>query len=204
MKLIKLLTITIAVINSTFIFGQSDPAMVTNKNYTIPKLTLDISVGLKPYPMSDMVFSGVLQWNIKKRFSLISYTSYTYNSAFLRDFNYIHTDYNYSISQKVGIGTSFYSKHSSHTFSLLGGFKYDASKETLDNPEFDKATMSISSLSPDFGLMYHYKKGIKKYFFSYKMYVPIYPYPFKTTDIYSIDGNFANVTLEFGIGMRFL
>ena len=62
--------------------------------------------------------------------------------------------------------------------------------------------MSVSSVSPDFGLMYNLKLGKKKYFFSYRMYLPLYPYPFESGDVNSIDGNLANVTLEFGVGIR--
>ena len=123
------------------------------------KLTIEPAIGIKPWPISDLLVSNLVQWNFKKHLSLVSHTSYSYNNAFLRDFNYIKTNYNYSLSQKLGIGASVYSKHSSHTFS-------------------------------------------KKYFFSYRMYLPLTPYPIQTSDIYSIDTNLDNFTLEFGIGIR--
>jgi hypothetical protein len=34
------------------------------------------------------------------------------------------------------------------------------------------------------------------------MYLPLYPYPFKTKDVFSLDGNMANISLEFGVGIR--
>ncbi|MEO8146843.1 MAG: hypothetical protein ABI723_04350 [Bacteroidia bacterium] len=202
MKLIKYLSIYILLINSISAFAQNDSSKLTNKIFPIRKLTTEPGIGLKPYPISDVLVSNVLQWNVKKRLSIVSYTSYTFNSAFLRNFNYIKTDYNYSLSQKIGIGTSLYSKHFSHTFSLMAGIKYDAYKETLNNPEFEKVSMSVSSVSPDFGFMYNLKIGQKKYFFSYRMYIPLYPYPFRSADINSIDGNMANMSVEFGVGMR--
>ena len=96
----------------------------------------------------------------------------------------------------------FTRKHTSHTFSFMAGIKYDAFKETLENPEFEKVSASVSSVSPDVGLMYNLKIGKKKYFFSYRMYIPLYPYPFKSSDITAIDGNMANLSLEFGFGIR--
>jgi len=57
-------------------------------------------------------------------------------------------------------------------------------------------------MSPDVGLLYDLKVGKKKYFFSYRMFIPLYPYPFKTTDINALDANMANLTIEFGLGIR--
>ena len=106
------------------------------------------------------------------------------------------------INQKFGVGTSLYSKRSSHTFSFLAGVKYDAFKETLHNPEFETVSASASAVSPDFGLMYHLQKGVGKCFFSYRMYVPLYPYPFGSSDITSVTGNLSAITMEFGIGIQ--
>lgn len=181
--------------------AQIDMSKVNTK---LPKrtFTLEPAIGIKPYPTSDILFSTVLQWNFTKRFALISYSSYTYNNAFSRNFNFIKTNYNYSLSQKAGIGRTLFSKHSSHTFSIIAGIKYDAFKETLNNPEFENFTSASASVSPDMGLMYNLKIGAKKYFFSYRMYIPLTPYPIQTKDINSIDGNFAGFSLEFGIGVR--
>ncbi|MBK8365246.1 MAG: hypothetical protein IPL24_16715 [Bacteroidetes bacterium] len=166
------------------------------------KLTIEPAIAIKPWPISDLLVSNLVQWNFKKHLSLVSHTSYSYNNAFLRDFNYIKTNYNYSLSQKLGIGASVYSKHSSHTFSLIAGIKYDAFKETMNNPGIRDFSASSSGVSPDMGIMYNLKIGAKKYFFSYRMYLPLTPYPIQTSDIYSIDTNLANFTLEFGIGIR--
>ena len=202
MRFFSHLSVLILFLNSASVFSQSDSTMTTGKAFKVSRLTIEPGIGLKPYPTSDVLLGNVLQWNIKKRLSISSYTAYSYNSAFLRNFSYIKTDYNYSLTQKFGIGSSLYTKRSSHTFSFIAGIKYDTYKETLDNPEFEKVHMSVSSLSPDFGLMYNLKMGKHKYFFSYRMYLPLYPYPFLTSDIYSIDGNMANITLEFGVGIR--
>jgi hypothetical protein len=152
--------------------------------------------------MSDLIISNLVQWNINKRLSIASYTSYSYNNAMQRNFNYINTNYNYTLSQKFGIGTSLYTKHSSHTLTFLAGIRYDAFKETLENPDFEKVTASVSSVNPDPGLLYNLKIGKKKYFFSYRMFVPLYPYPFISSDIWSLSDNMYNLSLEFGLGIR--
>jgi hypothetical protein len=84
----------------------------------------------------------------------------------------------------------------------MAGVKYTSFKETLINPDNDKISTSINSFSPDYGLMYNLKKGVKKYFFSFRMYVPINPWPSKDFNISSADGNMNNIALEFGVGIK--
>ena len=182
--------------------AQKDSSETAENSYPCAKSNNRTRNRSETSPMSDLIISNLVQWNIKKRLSIVSYTSYSYNNAMQRDFNYIKTNYNYSLSQKFGVGTSLYTKHSSHTFSFMAGIRYDAFKETLENPDFEKVSASVSSVSPDVGLLYNLKIGKKKYFFSYRMYIPLYPYPFKSSDIWSIDGNMANLSLEFGFGIR--
>jgi len=50
--------------------------------------------------------------------------------------------------------------------------------------------------------MYNFKKGSKKYFFSFRMYVPLYPWPVKDSNILAVDGNMNNISLEFGLGIK--
>lgn len=187
-----LLTLTVS--------AQTDSSAGIKENYPLRRLTIEPAIGMEP--MADLIISNLVQLNLKKRINFISYTSYAFNNALQGDINYIKTDYNYSLSQKFGVGTSFYAKHSSHTFSLIAGVRYDAYKETLDNPDFEKFSASESSLSPDAGLLYNLKVGKKKHFFSYRMYIPLYPYPFKTLDIWSLSDNMANLSFEFGVGIR--
>jgi len=202
MKITKYLFIALFFLNLTTLVAQNEGAAKLNKDYPVQRLIIAPAIGLNPWPMSDLVISNLVQWDIKKRLSLVSYTAYTYNNVFLRNFNYIKTNYNYSLSQKMGVGTALYSKRASHSFSLLGGIKYNSLKETLEHPEFEKVSASVSSVSPDFGCMYHLQVGKKKYFFSYRMYIPLYPYPVQRLDITAIDGNIANVSMEFGLGVR--
>jgi hypothetical protein len=202
MKIILCLSISILLLDISASAAKRDSLATAKMDYPVRNVTIEPAIGLRPWPISDFLVSNVVQWNIKKRLSLISHTSYFFNSAFTREYNFIKTNYNYSLSQKFGVGTSLYTKNSSNTFSLIAGIKYDAFKETLENPEFEQVSASVSSVSPDVGLLYNLKIGKKKYFFSYRMYLPLYPYPFKGFDINYIDGNEANLTMEFGFGIR--
>jgi len=179
--------------------AQNIDSEIARKSIPVRRITIEPAIGLEP--MSDLIISNLVQLNIKKRLSIVSYTSYSYNNAMQRDFSYIKTNYNYTLSQKFGVGTSLYTKHSSHTFSLMSGIRYDAYKETLENPDFEKVSASVSSLSPDLGLLYNLKIGKKKYFFSYRMYIPMYPYPIISSDIWSLNDNLVNLSLEFGLGI---
>lgn len=202
MKTILYISTCFLILSLSVSAAQKDSINEAKSGYPVRRITIEPAIGLNPMPSSDLLITNLIQWNIKKRFSILSYSSYSFNNTFKRDFNYIKTNYNYSLSQKFGVGTSLYLKNSSHTFSLIAGIKYDTFKETLENPEFEKVSASISSTSPDVGLMYSLKIGKKKYFFSYRMYIPFYPYPFKSSDINSMDGNMANISLEFGFGIR--
>ena len=84
----------------------------------------------------------------------------------------------------------------------MAGVKYTAYQETLNNPDLDQSTTTISSVSPDYGLMYSLKKGGKKCFFTFRAYLPLSPWPTKGTDINYVDGNFNNIALEFGVGVK--
>ena len=84
----------------------------------------------------------------------------------------------------------------------MAGLKYTSFKETLSNPDSKQVSASIHSTSPDYGLMYSYKRGVRKYFFSFRLYLPFNPWPTKGFDISYIDGNTNNIALEFGFGIQ--
>jgi hypothetical protein len=193
---ILIVAFTLATINT---FSQQDSlGREKRKN----RITIEPAIGISPLPIVDMNLSNIIQLELTKRFSVISYTSIKDNNLFKRNFNYIRTINNISLSQNIGVGASLYSKKGMHTFSLLGGIKYDTYHEFLDNPEFEKADVKITTLTPDLGFMYNAKIGRKKYFMSYRVYLPLNPYPLQTTDFTAIDGNLANVSLEIGCGIR--
>ncbi len=164
--------------------------------------SIEPAVGIHTNFGTDLLLSNLLQWNPTRHLSISSHSSYDINNVTQREFNNIKTEYNYSWNQKFGIGSTFYGKRSRHSFFLMAGVKYTAFKETLDNPSFDRADVNISSWSPDYGIMYSLKKGVKNCFFTFRTYIPLYPYPLKGSDINYADGNMNNIALEFGVGIK--
>ena len=201
MKIIKYLSITFILFSVCELSAQRDSTETVDIDYPVRKLTIEPAIGINLWPMSDMLISNLVQWNINRRLSILSFSSVSYNNAFLREFNYIKTNYNYSISQKFGIGVSLYTENTSHMFSFIAGIKYDAFKETLENPEFENVSASENSVSPDLGLLYNLKVGKGDFFYNFRTYIPLYPYPTKSLDIWSIQGNLSNLSLEFGVGI---
>lgn len=165
-------------------------------------LTIEPGIGIHTNFGTDLLISNLVQWIPRRRLSIASHSSFNLNNITQRSFNYVETNYNYSLNQKFGAGVSFFSRKSSHTFLAMVGVKYTAYQETLNNPHFDVVSTSINSLSPDYGLMYSLKRGWKKYFFTCRVYLPLYPWPIKGANILYADSNMANIALEFGVGIK--
>lgn len=165
-------------------------------------LTIEPGIGIHTNFGTDLLISNLVQWSPRRRLSIASHSSFNLNNITQRSFNYVETNYNYSLNQKFGAGVSFFSRKSSHTFLAMVGVKYTAYQETLNNPHFDVVSTSINSLSPDYGLMYSLKRGWKKYFFTCRVYLPLYPWPIKGANILYADSNMANIALEFGVGIK--
>ena len=202
MKQQKILFVIILVLAFANSFAQRNMPSEKEKYSTVRQVTIEPGIGIHTNFGTDMLISNLIQWNPQKHLSLASHSSFNINNIFQRDFNGIKTNYNYTINQKFGVGTTFYSKRSSNTFLLMAGVKYTSFQETLINPDHNKISTSINSISPDYGLMYSLKKGVKKYFFSFRMYVPLYPWPVKDFNIYAADGNMNNIALELGVGIK--
>ncbi len=201
MKRNTYLTIALVLSISALGFAQSNEPTGTEGN-TFRRLTIEPAIGIHTNFGTDLLISNLVQWNSNKRWSFGAHSSYNINNIAQRDFNHVKTEYNYSLNQKFGAGMMFTRKKGSHTFMLMAGIKYTAYKETLDHPDLDKVSTSISALSPDYGIMYSAKRGWKKYFFTYRMYLPLYPWPIKGSDTSYADGNMNNIALELGIGMK--
>jgi hypothetical protein len=188
---------------STLSLAQKDVSVGSAKNLNVPRqLTVEPGLGIHTNFGTDLLLSALVQWNPYKHLSVASHSSYNINNITQRDFNYIETNYNYSLNQKLGAGMIFNRKKSSHTVLVMAGIKYTAFKETLNNPDLVKVSTSISTVSPDYGVMYSYKHGWKKYFFTGRMYLPLYPWPTKGSSILYTEGNINNIALELGIGIH--
>lgn len=203
MNLLKYLLLLSALLVSARGFAQKLPATLTNKHTpAVRPLTIEPGIGVHTNSGVDFLLTNLIQWNPYKRLSVASHSSFNINNITQRNFNHIKTNYNYSVNQKFGIGTSFYSKRSTHTFLLMIGAKYTSYKETLDSDDFEKTGIAIDALSPDYGLMYSLKWGRKKWFFTVRTYLPLYPWPTKGSNPLYLDGNMNNISLELGIGVH--
>jgi hypothetical protein len=202
MKKRMFLLFTIAALAGANSFAQKNQASKKEKQVTVRQLTIEPAIGIHTNFGTDLLVTNLVQWNPTKRLALAAHTSFNMNNPFKRNFNGIKTNYNYSINQKFGVGATFYAKKSSSTIFLMAGVKYTSFEETLNNPGNKKVTASVHSTSPDYGFMYHLSKGVKKYFFSFRMYVPLYPWPAKKFDITYTDGNMNNIALELGVGIK--
>jgi hypothetical protein len=182
-------------------YSQNDSAPAPT---LVRTLTLEPGVGIHTNFGTDLIISNLLQWNPNKRLAFASYSAYSINNITQRDFNYIKTEYNYSLNQKFGAGATFYSKKLSHTFLFMAGVKYTAYQETLDNPNFNKVSTSISAFSTDYGMMYSLKRGWKKYFFTGRFYLPLHPWLTKGAHLENVQGTLRDTALEFGVGMKII
>lgn len=202
MDSLKYLFLLICLMSGKPLLAQNEFSSVFNKPTAVPELTIEPGIGIHTNFGTDFLITNLIQWNPMGRLSMASHSSFNINNITQRYFNGIKTNYNYSINQKFGIGTAFYTRRRLHTFMFMFGAKYTTYRETLDDERFDKAGTSIQALSPDYGLMYSQKKVGKKYFFTYRVYVPLYPWPAKGSDILYLESNMENIALEAGIGIR--
>ena len=202
MDSLKYLFLLICLMSGKPLLAQNEFSSVFNKPTAVPELTIEPGIGIHTNFGTDFLITNLIQWNPMGRLSMASHSSFNINNITQRYFNGIKTNYNYSINQKFGIGTAFYTRRRSHTFLFMFGAKYTTYRETLDDERFEKAGTSIQALSPDYGLMYSQKKVGKKYFFTYRVYVPLYPWPAKGSDILYLESNMENIALEAGIGIR--
>jgi hypothetical protein len=198
MKFLNSISVLAILLSATTGLAQSD----STRKYTHRLLTVEPSVGIHTNMGTDLLFSAMVQWSPKRKLAFASHSSYNINNITARDVESVHTDYNYSLTQRFGVGTTLYGKRSSHSFFLMGGVNYTAYQETLVNPDLEQVSTSITSLSPDYGLMYSLKKGGKKCFFTFRAYIPLYPWPMKGSDINYVDANMNTISLEFGVGIK--
>lgn len=186
-------------------FGQLDSnSHYTNKpaGFDREAISIQPGIGMRAKFGKDLMLTNLVLAHPRKHLSFAAHTSVSYNNLLQRNFNYIKTNYDYSISQTLGAGTTHFAKRASHSFLLMFGVKYNGFKETLENPKFEKVSASVSAMSPDLGFRYNFTYGVKKYFFHSGLYLPLYPYPVKTANIQAITGNLGNISLEVGVGIR--
>lgn len=185
-------------------YSQNNLPPVDAKHSLLRKLTIEPGIGIHTNFGTDFLISNLVQWNPTRGFAVASHSSFNINNVTQRNFNYIKTDYNYSLNQKFGVGTTLYSKKHSHTFLAMAGMKYTTFQETLNNPNFKSVSTSISAVSPDYGMMYSLKRGWKNYFFTARFYLPLSPWLTKGAKIENIQGTLRDTALELGMGIKIL
>ncbi|WP_185288061.1 hypothetical protein [Chryseobacterium lactis] len=161
-------------------------------------LEIKPAIGATGSPVKTTV-SVMMLHPLNSRFSVVSHSMISF-SLFRNSFDeYIKTHYNYSLSQKLGIGYSLYGKKgkSRHTLLALGGIRHIAFKETLQNPDLEQIRIITHSTVGDYGLMYEFSVGKKRYTFDTRLYLPFSPIR------YYPQGTLTNlIYLEVGIGIR--
>jgi hypothetical protein len=202
MKLKTHLSLVILLCTYAHGFAQSDLSSVDAKPSMVRMLTIEPGVGIHTHFGTDFLISNLVQWNPNQRLAFAAYSSFNLNNVMQRNFNYVKTDYNYSFNQKFGAGTTFYSRRSTHTFLLMVGAKFTAYQETLDNPNVNSVSTSIRALSPDYGMMYSFKRGWRKYFFTSRFYLPLSPLLSKGFKIEYVQGTLRDIALEVGVGIK--
>lgn len=193
------------VLISTAGLAQSESKKISvneNRRFQFKDVSIQPGVGMRMNFGKDLILTNLIIAHSHEHISLAAYSSISQNNLFQRNFNYIKTNYDYSVSQSVGVGTTLFWKYTSHSFLFMLGVKYTNFKQTLQNPELEQVASKVSALSPDMGFRYNFTYGIKKWFFHAGLYLPLYPYPFKSANIEAIDGNLKNIALEAGVGIK--
>lgn len=186
-----LITVALSVLTS---FGIAQDIMPKEKylNYV---LTTEPAIGthLSMSGASDLQISNLLQYNINNKIGLISHTAISFGFPMNRMADIIQ-NYNYSLYQKFGIGTSFYIKNTVNVIAVLGGIKYNAYSGTLSNDQIpEHITTKTNSITTDYGFMYNLKLIRRKYFLSTRLYVPVKD---------GLAGISENTIIEIGVGIR--
>ncbi len=145
--------------------------------------------------------SVVINYPAANRWSVASYSMLSFLPATHRKQQYVQTNYNYALIQNFGIGYSLYSKNknSRHTLSVLGGIKRIAFSETLKNPQLDEITTVTRNTLPEYGLLYEFALGKKRFKPHARIYLPLHPiqyYPMGTLD------NIAYIELGISVSLK--
>ena len=172
-------------------------AIAINAQVPFRKITTEPAIGTHIWSISgavDLQCSNLLQYNVNQRINLISYTALSFDVIKFSAFEDINPKHSFTIFQRIGVGTSLNTKRSTNTFSLLGGVKYFSYAGSTENPNLEeKITTKRGIWATDYGAMYNLKIGRKKYFFSSRIFIPLYGGKWGILESGSID---------FGIGIR--
>lgn len=167
------------------------------KDYPIRKLSIEPALGSRlssVFGLVDVQVSGLAQYQLNRRFHLASHTAVSFDLNCFEAFKNINVKYSITTFQKFGVGTSLYTKRSSHTLFLMAGGKHFTYSASMDNPKLeDNVNTKFATMAFDKGLLYNLKIGVGKIYFSGRIYAPVF------------DGKWMiieNTSLEFGVGFQ--
>ena len=172
-------------------------ALAQTDSYPIRKWTLEPAVGMRisaAFGLVDIQVSCLTQYNISKRLTLASHTAFSFDLNTFKAFKNIDQKYSVTTFQKLGIGTSVYTKKTAHSLFLMGGGKYFTYSGSIKNPKLeDNVQSKFKTFSFDKGLMYNLKIGRANHYFSGRIYAPVF------------DGKWVaieNAAVELGAGFQ--
>lgn len=161
------------------------------------KFSIEPAIGLRlssAFGLVDLQISGLAQWHLNKRFSLASHTAFSFDFNTFKAFKNINPKYSFTTFQKVGIGTSVFTKYSEHAFFLMGGAKYFTYSAKVNNPKLeDNKQTKFNTLAVDRGIIYNLKIGRNSPYFSGRVYLPVFDGKWNAVE---------NTSFEFGAGFK--
>lgn len=180
-----------------FLLAMNIKAAAQTDTYPVRKWTLEPAIGMRisaAFGLVDIQVSCLTQYNISKRLSLASHTAFSFDLNTFKAFKNIDQKYSVTTFQKLGIGTSVYTKKTAHSLFLMGGGKYFTYSGSIKNPKLeDNIQSKFKTFSFDKGLMYNLKIGRANHYFSGRIYAPVF------------DGKWVaieNAAVELGAGFQ--
>jgi hypothetical protein len=180
-----------------FLMAFSSPLLAQSDAYPLRKFTIEPAIGMRlsaAFGLVDIQVSCLVHYNINSHFSLASHTAFSYDLNTFKAFKNIDQKHSLTVFQKVGIGTTIYTKGTSHSLFLLAGGKYFTYAGSINNPKLeDNVQTKFNTFSFDKGLMYNIKVGRGSPYFSGRIYAPVFDGKWKMIE---------NTTIELGTGFQ--
>ncbi|MDR2920685.1 MAG: hypothetical protein LBV72_15145 [Tannerella sp.] len=165
------------------------------------KLTIEPAVGTKLVTFAggtlDIQPAVLVQYNLHPRLNFILHAATSLDIK-TSHFKNVKTKHNYTSYQRIGIGTTLYSRKTANSFYLTGGAKHYMYSAKMNNKNLSETVeVDIDKWYPDWGLLYAFKWGKKRTFFCSRIYFPLFAEDMGYNLI-------ENMTIEFGIGLRIM
>jgi hypothetical protein len=180
-----------------FLLALNIKTMAQTDPYPTRKWTLEPALGMRlsaAFGLVDIQVSCLTQYTINRRFSAASHTAFSFDLNTFKAFKNIDPKHSFTVFQKFGVGTTLYTKRTSHSFFLLAGGKYFTYSGSIKNPKLeDNVQSKFNTFSFDKGLMYNLKIGKGNRYFSGRIYAPVF------------DGKWVaieNAAVELGAGFQ--